>query len=153
MHCDGVGDTFSRKDEVLLHSVLHWYNRDRCRVQTFSDIVNHKNDLSLRIIDWLTTNFSKRFNVAIESDGFHRNLRGDYHKNLAAHNKKNFDPFARRRRMIILLFGRGMEGLYDRPAELLSVVVDEKPVRVPAGKQVCNREAHERMREQSRQRR
>ncbi|CAM9202699.1 unnamed protein product [Pylaiella littoralis] len=106
MRCDGVGDTLSRKDEVLLHSVLHWYNQDGCRVQTFSDIVSHRNGLSLRIIDWLTTNFSKRFNVAIESDGFPRNLRRDYHKNLTAHNKKNFDPFARRRRIIILLFGR-----------------------------------------------
>lgn len=105
MLCDGVGDTLSRKDEVLLDSVLRWYNQDESRVQTFSDIVNHKNGLSLRIIDWLITNFSKKFSVAIESDGIPRNLRRDYHKNLSAHNKKNFDPFARRRRINIILFG------------------------------------------------
>ena len=98
-------EDLSRKDEVLLTSVLQWYNQERARVQTFSDIVNHKNGLSLRIIDWLITNFSKSFSVAIESDGLPRNLRRDYHKNLSAHNKKNFDPFARRRRIRILLFG------------------------------------------------
>ena len=101
----GGDDVPSRKDEVLLNSVLRWFNADCARVQTFSDIVNHKNGLSLRIIDWLITNFSKTFSVAIESEGLPRNLRGDYHKNLSAHNKKNFDPFARRQRIHIILFG------------------------------------------------
>lgn len=104
---NGRGDDAvpSRKDEVLLNSVLQWFNAERARVQTFSDIVSHKNGLSLRIIDWLITNFSKTFSVAIESEGLPRNLRGDYHKNLSAHNKKNFDPFARRQRIRIILFG------------------------------------------------
>lgn len=97
---------FSRKDEVLLSSVLRWFNQEESRVQTFSDIVHHKNGLSLRIIDWLITNFTKSFSVAIESEGLPRNLRKDYHKNLSAHNKKNFDPFARRRRIHIVLFGK-----------------------------------------------
>lgn len=101
-----VEDSFSRKDEVLLNSVLVWFNEEESRVQTFSDIVHHKNGLSLRIIDWLITNFTKSFSVAIESDGLPRNLRKDYHKNLTAHNKKNFDPFARRRRINIVLFGK-----------------------------------------------
>lgn len=98
--------SFSQKDEVLLSSVLLWFNAKECRVQTFSDIVHRKNGLSLRIIDWLITNFTKSFSVAIESDGLPRNLRRDYHKNLSAHNKKNFDPFARRRRIRIVLFGK-----------------------------------------------
>ena len=98
-------EVVSRKDEVLLSSVLQWFNEEESRVRTFSDIVNHRNGLSLRIIDWLITNFSKAFSVAIESDGLPRNLCKDYHKNLTAHNKKNFDPFARRRRINIVLFG------------------------------------------------
>ena len=101
-----VDDPFSRKDEVLLSSVLRWFNQEQSRVQTFSDIIHHKNGLSLRIIDWLITNFTKSFSVAIESEGLPRNLRKDYHKNLSAHNKKNFDPFARRRRIHIVLFGK-----------------------------------------------
>jgi len=101
-----LATSFSRKDEVLLSSVLLWFNEEESRVQTFSDIVHHKNGLSLRIIDWLITNFTKSFSVAIESDGLPRNLHRDYHKNLSAHNKKNFDPFARRRRIHIVLFGK-----------------------------------------------
>lgn len=99
-------NSLSRKDQVLLGSVLQWYNEDESRVRTFSDIVTHKNGLSLRIIDWLITNFSKTVSVAIESDGLPRSLRRDYDKNLSAHNKKNFDPFARRRKIRIVLFGK-----------------------------------------------
>lgn len=96
----------SRKDEVLLTSVLDWYNADESRVQQFIDIVKHKNGLSLRIIDWLITNFSKKVSVSIETRGLPGDLYRDYHKNLSAHNKKNFDPFARRQRICILLFGK-----------------------------------------------
>ncbi|CAN0561947.1 unnamed protein product, partial [Ectocarpus sp. 12 AP-2014] len=101
-----LATSFSRKDEVLLNSVLLWFNEEEGRVQTFADIVHRKNGLSLRIIDWLITNFTKSFSVAIESDGLPRNLHRDYHTNLSAHNKKNFDPFARRRRIHIVLFGK-----------------------------------------------
>ena len=95
----------TRKDEVLLSSVLGWYNEDSSRVTQFSDIVKHKNGLSLRIIDWLITNFSKKISVSIETRGIPGDLYRDYHKNLSAHNKKNFDPFARRQRICILLNG------------------------------------------------
>lgn len=95
--------SLSRKDEVLLISVLDWYNEDESNVRKFYDILKHKNGLSLRIIDWLITNFSKKVNVSIENHGIPGDLHRDYHKNLSAHNKKNFDPFARRERICILL--------------------------------------------------
>lgn len=107
IHDNEEENSLSRKDEVLLHSVLGWFNEDKDRVQQFSDIVKHKNGLSLRIIDWLITNFSKNISVSIKTDldTLPIDLYRDYHKNLSAHNKKNFDPFARRRRICIVLFG------------------------------------------------
>jgi hypothetical protein len=105
IHDNEEENTLSKKEEVLLHSVLGWFNEDKDRVQQFSDIVKHKNGLSLRIIDWLITNFSKNISVSIKTDGLPVDLYRDYHKNLSAHNKKNFDPFARRRRICIVLFG------------------------------------------------
>lgn len=104
-HVPDEDKKISRKDEVLLSSVLGWYNEDETRVTQFSDIVKHKNGLSLRIIDWLITNFSKKVSVSIETRGIPGDLYRDYHKNLSAHNKKNFDPFARRQRICVLLFG------------------------------------------------
>lgn len=104
-HVPDEDKKMSRKDEVLLSSVLVWYNEDESRVSQFSDIVKHKNGLSLRIIDWLITNFSKKVSVSIETRGIPGDLYRDYHKNLSAHNKKNFDPFARRQRICILLLG------------------------------------------------
>ena len=107
IHDNEEENSLSRKDEVLLHSVLGWFNEDKDRVQQFSDIVKHKNGLSLRIIDWLITNFSKNISVSIQTDleTLPIDLYRDYHKNLSAHNKKNFDPFARRRRICIVIFG------------------------------------------------
>ena len=101
----GDDKNISKKDEVLLKSVLEWYNADESRVRQFNDIVKHKNGLSLRIIDWLITNFSKKVSVSIETHGIPGDLYRDYHKNLSAYNKKNFDPFARRQRICILMFG------------------------------------------------
>ena len=43
--------------------------------------------------------------MSIETRGIPGDLYRDYHKNLSAHNKKNFDPFARRQRICILLNG------------------------------------------------
>ena len=97
--------TLYKKEETLLNSVLEWYNDDQSRIQLFMDIVKHKNGLSLRIIDWLITNYSKHINIVIETNGIPGDLYRDYHKNLTAHNKKNFDPFARRQRINITVFG------------------------------------------------
>lgn len=98
--------TLSKKEEVLLDSVLEWYNDDESRVQLFMDILKHKNGLSLRIIDWLITNYSKQISIIIKTNGIPGDLYRDYHKNLTAHNKKNFDPFARRQRISIIVFGK-----------------------------------------------
>jgi hypothetical protein len=105
IHDDETENALSKKEEVLLNSVLGWFNEDQDHVQQFSDIVKHKDGLSLRIIDWLITNFSKNISVSIKTDGLPVDLYRDYHKNLSAHNKKNFDPFARRRRICIIMFG------------------------------------------------
>lgn len=104
LHPGEEPDHLSRKDEVLLHSVLEWFNDEQTRVDQFYDIIRHKHGMSLRIIDWLITNFSRRVDVMIDTIGIPRDLYRDYHKNLTSYNKKNFDPFARRKRICILIF-------------------------------------------------
>ena len=98
--------SLSRSDEVLLESVLEWYNEDPSRVDNFLAIVKRKNGMSLRVIDWLVTNFSKTNSVILETDGIPRDLNRDYQKNLSAYNKRNMDPFARRNKITIKIHGK-----------------------------------------------
>lgn len=95
----------TRSDEVLLFSVLEWYNFEPSRVEKFIQIVERNNGLSLRVIDWLVTNYSKTTSIVIEDNGVPRDLYRDYHKYLSAYNKKNMDPFARRKKISVVIFG------------------------------------------------
>ena len=99
-------DLLSRSDEVLLDSVLEWYNEDLARVEAFLAIVKRKNGMSLRVIDWLVTNYSKTRCVVLETDGVPRDLNRDYQKNLSAYNKRNMDPFARKNKISIMVNGK-----------------------------------------------
>ena len=96
----------SRSDEVLLESVLGWYNENPTRVESFLAIVKRKNGMSLRVIDWLVTNYSKTTSVVLETDGVPRDLNRDYQKNLSAYNKRNMDPFARKNKILIMVNGK-----------------------------------------------
>lgn len=98
----------SEADQVLLDSVLEWYNEDMDNVTSFLDTVKRKNGMSLRVIDWLVTNFSKTNSVTIETNGIPRDLNRDYQKNLNAYNKRNMDPFARRRKIVVVINKSGI---------------------------------------------
>lgn len=99
-------ESLSRSDQVLLESVLAWYNEDSSRVDEFMGIVKRRNGMSLRVIDWLVTNYGKTTSVMLETDGIPRDLNRDYQKNLSAYNKRNMDPFARRNKISIKVFGK-----------------------------------------------
>lgn len=103
--CTNAGN-LSASDLCLLDSILEWYNKDESNVAKFVEVVKRKNGMSLRVIDWLVTNFSKVHSVAINSSGLPRDLNRDYQMNLTAYNKKNMDPFARRNKIKIRVFGK-----------------------------------------------
>ena len=93
----------SSSDRVLLESIIDWYNENPKHIDKYMEIVKRKNGMSLRVIDWLVTNYSKEKSISIESniDCLPRDLNRDYQKNLTAYNKKNLDPFARKNKITI----------------------------------------------------
>lgn len=105
MQCSKTED-LSKSDQVLLDSVLEWYNDDSTRVEAFLSIVKRKNGMSLRVIDWLVTNYSKTHTVLLETDQVPRDLSRDYQKNLSAYNKRNMDPFARKHKITVTVMGK-----------------------------------------------
>lgn len=66
--------------------------------------INGESMVSLRLIDWFVTNFSKKHNVFISRstgvDTQHVNVYQSYRVQLKAYSKQQFDPFRRRDRIV-----------------------------------------------------
>ena len=69
-------------------------------IERVSDILNGKSDLSLRLIDWFVTNYSKKYNISYTGkDRKHIIVYLSYKSHLKAYSKKMFDPFCRWKRI------------------------------------------------------
>lgn len=92
------------KDEVLLDTVLTFF-KDPKNFEIFDSIINKKTRISLRILDWLVTNYAKKNNCIIEKIENNTivafKIYLDYKNQLKAYSKNNFDPFCRKNRIII----------------------------------------------------
>ena len=100
--------------DVLLESLYKYYGIKE-NIEKLLEVVEVNNKISLRIIDWFVTNYSKKNNVFytifITSDGkktfestnnkVHKqfNTYHSYKSQLKSYSKKKFDPFCRRKRI------------------------------------------------------
>ena len=82
----------------IIELIFEWFN-------TFNDIICQKTVLSLRLLDWLVTNYSKKYNIVYaintEYETRYFNIYIDYKNQLKAYSKKYFDPFCRQKRISI----------------------------------------------------
>tara|TARA_B100000900_G_scaffold353980_2_gene322434 strand:- start:964 stop:1524 length:561 start_codon:yes stop_codon:yes gene_type:complete len=95
--------TFSTREETLVNFLLSFYKN---KMYILKDIVYQNTPLSLRLLDWLVTNYSKKYNIIYPlykstGDIIYFNIYLDYKNQLKAYSKKYFDPFCRQRRIII----------------------------------------------------
>lgn len=90
------------KTLLLLESLLNYYSKN---INILTNIITQKNILSLRILDWLVTNYAKKYNTVYKinknSTEINFNIYLDYKNQLKAYSKKYFDPFCRRERVLI----------------------------------------------------
>lgn len=92
------------RSEKLFKSLKRYYTEDRVlRVLEVIEPVDHSaKHVSLRLIDWLVTNYSKHHKVVYASrNGTTFNLHQSYKNMLKAYSKKMFDPFKRHDRVYI----------------------------------------------------
>ena len=65
------------------------------------DIINGKSDISLRILDWFVTKYSKkRIDCGVSKDSDMFDVRVSYKSQLKSYKKRYFDPFRRRRKFV-----------------------------------------------------
>tara|TARA_B100000214_G_scaffold372993_1_gene352391 strand:+ start:2044 stop:2610 length:567 start_codon:yes stop_codon:yes gene_type:complete len=103
------------KNSILLDSLCNYYE-DEGRFGKLMEVLKEENQISLRIIDWFVTNYSKKNNIYYSifedpekgktfSEGNGENLLkqfNTYHSykaQLKSFSKKRFDPFCRRDRI------------------------------------------------------
>ena len=101
--------------DVLFESLQKYYNNTENMDELLS-ILTGKDKISLRIIDWFVTNYSKKNNIYYllyknkttgdvsfegEQSEFHKqfNTYHSYKSQLKSYSKKRFDPFCRRERI------------------------------------------------------
>lgn len=93
----------SSKQELLMVPLTQFF-KNKNNLDKMLGIVQGNSDISLRILDWFVTNYSKKYNTSYdvtEKDGTYKKFMVfiDYKSQLKAYSKKQFDPFCRRERI------------------------------------------------------
>jgi len=86
--------TSAIQNELLLTSLTKFFTK-QVNLKVILNIVNGTSNISLRLIDWFVTNFSKKHNITIVSGKDHINVYIHYRSQLRAFSKHLFDPFRR----------------------------------------------------------
>jgi hypothetical protein len=91
---------YTTQNSLLLNNLLKFYNKDN-NIEKILPIINGESQISLRLVDWFVTNYSKK-NYTIIKNGIKRfKVYTDYKLKLKAYSKKRFDPFCRWERITI----------------------------------------------------
>jgi hypothetical protein len=117
-----MAEIVNSSNELLLNSLNTFYSNNEEYKLILKNIINGKHELSLRMIDWLVTRFSKSNNIIywindtddkiydflpenddsilIKNDKFKKiNVSLDYRAQLKSFKKFNFDAFRRHKRI------------------------------------------------------
>jgi hypothetical protein len=100
-------------NDILLNSLKRYYNKES-NFEILNNILSNEKNISLRLIDWFVTNYSKKNNIIYliyrdkqdrqtldETDTIDKqfNVYDSYKSQLKAYSKKQCDPFCRRERI------------------------------------------------------
>ena len=94
--------SYTTQNDLLLNKLLDFY-KESDNLDKILQIINGQSKISLRIVDWFTTNYAKKnFTVYDISNSDKRfKVYMDYKLKLKAYSKKRFDPFCRWERINI----------------------------------------------------
>lgn len=91
------------KKDLLMQSLIQFFSK-REYLDKVIPIIKGKSYISLRILDWFVTNFSKKNNIHYQIEINENKTKNfivylDYKSQLKAYSKRSFDPFCRRERI------------------------------------------------------
>lgn len=91
------------RSQKILTSLMKYYS-DHEKLNMMQQIISAQsssNKVSLRLVDWLVTNYSKSHNVVYYVNKMPFNMHQSYKNMLRAYSKKLFDPFRRHKRVYL----------------------------------------------------
>lgn len=88
---------YTKQNDLLLNNLKDYYEKnDHENLKKMLDVLSGQSAISLRIIDWFVTNYSKqKYTVYSLSSGTRFKVYTSYKLQLKAYSKKRFDPFCR----------------------------------------------------------
>jgi len=88
------------KISLLMKSLSDFYQEQKY-IDEINQIVNQESIISLRILDWFITNYSKKIRTLIPVDDFGKKMDVYMHYKLMlkSFNKASFDPFCRKNKI------------------------------------------------------
>ena len=91
------------KEQWVLHRLENFY-KENGNLQRIQGILHGESKISLRLIDWLVTNYAKKHNISYLTKQGNRHVIVylAYKSHLKAYSKKMFDPFCRWKRIQFL---------------------------------------------------
>ena len=95
------------KQELVVNSLQRFYS-DCDNKEEVLKLLEGTSDMSLRLIDWFVTNYSKQHNISYILNGQEFLVYMNYKSQLKAYSKKLFDPFCRRERIMFQIQGYPM---------------------------------------------
>jgi ribosomal protein L22 len=97
-----LGKIIDSKD-LLMISLSKFYS-SKLNINKIIPLIEQRSDISLRLVDWFVTNFSKKNNTVItkQKNGniIHFNVYLSYRNQLKAYSKEKFDPFRRNEHIV-----------------------------------------------------
>ncbi|MBP01735.1 MAG: hypothetical protein CMM25_02840 [Rhodospirillaceae bacterium] len=96
------------KQDLLLCSLYRFYS-DKNHAITFLTILKKKSKVSLRLLDWMATNYSKSKQVSYDVNGKCFNVYASYKSQLKGYSKGYFDPFQRKGRIQFVIQNESIE--------------------------------------------
>jgi len=93
------------KQDFIVRWLQDFYNQPG-RLEEVLPVLTGKSPVSLRLIDWFVTNYSKKFNVSYLLEDRQFMVHFHYKRELKAYSKRLFDPFCRRERISFQIRGQ-----------------------------------------------
>ena len=101
-----MSESYSTQNDLILNRLAEFYNKDNFKnLKHILPIINGESLISLRIIDWFVTNYSKKnftqYNIVKNGLTYRFKVHKEYKLKLRSYKKRRFDPFCRWERIMI----------------------------------------------------
>jgi hypothetical protein len=97
--CEQGDYDIDTKLSLLMKSLTDFY-QNPIYIEQIKSIIDQNSVISLRILDWFITNFSKKHRTIITNSNGSIDVYQNYKLQLKSFSKKQFDPFCRKNKII-----------------------------------------------------